>query len=258
MPINEFDFEKFDQEWEQSNSEPEVEEVKEVEETEIESETVEVKEVETESSQQQQQDDEEIPPAVQETDEQKRNAAFAQIRRERDEAKKLADFLQRIADENGTSVDDMMKNYEQARLQEQAEQQNVPVEVLQRLQQLENENKEIKNQSFTQRFNNEVTQTMEKYKADIKDIEATMAYAAQNGLVESLQTGAVSFDAVHRMAHLDTIIEKQVQNALQENLTQKKKRQQEAPLSQGSVGTPPSETLEDMAIRDAKEILAGW
>src|SRR6185312_1314000 len=197
-----------------------------IEEVETETET-ELDEVDVEESTDEKVEEE--TPDIHNADEEKRNSAFAQLRRERDEATKLAGFLKRIADENGTSVEDMMKQYEESRLQQQAEQQNVPVEVLQKLNKLEQENEQIRNQTFTERFNNQVSQTMEKYKASNEELEATFKYAADNGLVDSLKNGSMTFEAAYRLAHMDSIIEKQVQNALQENLTQKKKRQQEAP-----------------------------
>lgn len=245
----EFDFEKFDAEWQKEMEAEEIEEI-ETEESETDVETEEVEEVSEESV--------ETPDKVDTvpdlSEEQKRNAAFAQLRRERDEAAKYAEFLKRIADENGTTPEELQKQYEESRLQREAEEKEVPVEILQRMKQQEQELASLKQQSFSERFNNQVAQTMEKYKATQEDLEATFKYAAENGLIESMQSGSLQFEAVHKMAHMDSLIEKQVQNALQENLTKKKKRQQEAPLSHTST-TPDSESLEDMAIRDAKKIM---
>src|SRR6185312_293070 len=111
--------------------------------------------------------------------------------------------------------------------------------------------------TFTERFNNQVSQTMEKYKASNEELEATFKYAADNGLVDSLKNGSMTFEAAYRLAHMDSIIAKQVQNALQENLTQKKKRQQEAPLAHRSETVVTPESLEERAIRDAKEVMEG-
>lgn len=254
--ITEFDFEKFDAEWEQNSAEESTIE----EETETETLENDLHEAETDVDLGVVGDDEEeTPPAqIHESDEQKRNRAFADLRRERDEAKRQADFLQRIAEENGTTVEEMERRYTESRLEEEAETQGVPVEVLQRIQQLEQENQIIKNQTFSERFNKEVEQTIEKYKASTEEIEATMAYAGQNGLVDAMQAGNLSFDAIHRMTHFDAIMERQVQTALQTNLTQKKKRQQEAPLAQGAVASPSAETMEERAMRDAASILADW
>lgn len=203
---------------------------------------------------------EETPPEVEQTindpDADKRNASFAAMRRERDEAREQTAFLQQIADENGITVEEMKQRYADARLEEQSEAQGVPVEVLQRLQSLEKENSTMKQQSFSARFNSEVEATIEKYKVNETDLEATFAYAQQNGLTDSLKAGTTNFEAVHKMAHMDALIEKQVQTALQGSLAQKKKRQQEASISHASGGSIETNSLEEQAIADAKKIMA--
>lgn len=246
MNEEEFDFEKFDEQWEQEQEQEQETELEEdIEETEEEI-PEEEEEIEVE---------EETPDL---TEEQKRNASFAQLRRERDEATKQAAFLQKLADENGMTVEEIVQRYEDARLEEESEEQNVPVEVLQRLKQLESENESIKSQNFTAKFNAEVESTIEKYKASEEDVKKTFEYAYENGLSDLLKAGNLSFEAAHKLAHTDAMIEKQVQNALQDNLTKKKKRQQDAPLSHGSGADFTTESLEDQAVKDAKEIMANW
>lgn len=203
--------------------------------------------------------EEEEVPAVESTindpDEAKRNSAFAQLRRERDEAAQKASFLQKIADDNGISVEEMIKNYEESQIQEQAETQGIPVDVLKRLQATERELENVKSQSFSERFNNEVKSTMEKYNASTEDVEAVFAYAAQNGLVQTIQSGAMNFETAYKLANMDTMLEKAKSDALQESLSQKKKRQQQAPLAHTSGAPSTAESYEEMAIREAKEIM---
>lgn len=257
----EFDFEKFDAEWAQ-------EEAEELESEAGEGETVEGDE---DLEQEQEQDepeadvqtlDEEDPQDAQETPdlsaEQERNAAFAKLRRERDEAAKQASFLQKLADDNGMTVEEIVQRYENARLEEEAEETQVPVEVLQRLKHLESENEAIKSQNFTARFNSEVESTIKKYNASEEDVKKTFEYAHENGLTELLKSGSTTFEAAHKLAHMDTMIEKQVQSAIQDSLSKKKKRQQDAPLSHGSAADYTVESLEDQAVSDAKKILANW
>jgi len=197
-----------------------------------------------------------VAPPINDPDVEKRNSAFAQLRRERDEAAQLASFLQKIADDNGISVEEMMKNYEESQIQEQAETQGIPVDALKRIQATERELESLKSKSFSERFNNEVTSTMEKYNASQEDVEAVFAYAAQNGLVQTIQSGAMNFETAYKLANMDTMLEKAKSDALQESLSQKKKRQQQAPLVHTSSAPPTAETHEEMAIRDAKEIMA--
>lgn len=265
MPNEEFDFETFDKQWEEENSQTDV--LEEVEETAEEVEEVMDKfedqedaehmaEIDAEQDQEEASDQNSQPDL---TEQQKRDAAFAQLRRERDEAAKQAAFLQQLADENGMTVDELKKRYEDARLQEEAEKQEIPVEVLQRLKQLESENEAIKSQNFTARFNAEVESTIQKYNASEDDVKQTFEYAHQNGLTELLKSGTTTFEAVHKLAHMDTMIESQVKKALQDDLSKKKKRQQEATLPHGSGADFTVESLEDQAAADAKKIIDnGW
>lgn len=256
MPDFEYDLEAFDAKWEAEQAETVVEEdvldaFEDVEDTEHMEEIV--------DDGQDAQEEETIPevePPINDPDAEKRNATFAQMRRERDEALKQAAFLQKLADDNGMSVEDVVQRYENARLEEQSEAQGVPIEVLQQLQSQKQELENLKYQSFSARFNAEVESTIEKYKVNEQDLEATFAYAQQNGLTDSLKAGTTSFEAVHKMAHMDAMIEAQVQNALQNSLTQKKKRQQEATVVNNSGGVASEPSLEDQAIADAKEIMA--
>lgn len=254
MPEEDFDTTAFDTQWEaEQNEEPEEHEFEEGSDEQEEDNQVEEQDLEDEPE-----EDPTPDNAVEVTEEQKRNTAFAQLRRERDEAAQKASFLERLADENGMTVDEIIQRYEESALEEEAENQNIPVEVLQRLKHLEEENDQIKYQNFSQRFNNEVDSTMKKYNASQDEIEKTFAYAQDNGLTDLLKSGTTSFESVHRLAHLDSMIETQVSKALQDNLSKKKKRQQDAPLSHGSGADFTVDSLEDRAVSDAKEIMANW
>lgn len=185
----------------------------------------------------------------------KRNTAFAQLRRERDEAKRVADWLSQVAEQNGTTPEEMMKNYEQVNLQKQADEKGVPVDLLQRMKALEEENATIKNMTFAERFNADVERTVETYGASPEEIDQTFQYAQQQGLIDIVKQGGLTFEALHKMAHLDTITEKKVQQALQQNLSSKKKRQQEAPIPNGSGAVETGLSIEDRAKADAKRFI---
>lgn len=200
---------------------------------------------------------EEVPPSRTE-DQSKHDTAFAQLRRERDEARQLASWIAQMAEENGTTPEEMRQRYEEARMSEQAEKSGVPVEFLQRQTQTERELQELKSQHFATQFNASVEATMAKYDATPQDIEQTFAYAQNEGLVQAVQTGAISFDALHRLAHLETFTEKRVQTALQESLSQKKKRQSEAPIGNGSAAADSEIDYDALAEADAKKALLDW
>jgi hypothetical protein len=56
----------------------------------------------------------------------------AQLQQQLDEAKRSADLIDQIATQNGISKDELIKQFEQSRLAEEAKKQNVPVEFLQK------------------------------------------------------------------------------------------------------------------------------
>lgn len=199
--------------------------------------------------------DEEPPATIHDPDTDKRNEAFAKLRREAEQYKQQSAWIERLAEENGMTVDELKQQYEERRLNKEAEKQGVPVDVLKRLQTLEEENQSIKQQTFAEKFNQDVASVIEKHRASEEDIRATFAYIHENNLTALIESGAASFDKVYQLAHLDTILESAKEQAVQETLTQKKKRQQEAPLAaSGTVGNDAQSFL-DQADADAKAII---
>ena len=205
------------------------------------------------------QDDTQVAPPSREVDQTKHDASFAQLRRERDEARKESEWIKSMAEENGTSVAEMRQRYEDAKLSQEAEQKGVPVEFLQRQTQTERELAELKEQSSNDRFNSSVEAVISKYDVSEQELEQTFAYAHQEGLVNAVKAGAISFDALHRLAHLESFTEKKVQDALQGTLAQKKKRQSEAPIGNGMSSSPDGGAdLDALVDKDVKEALANW
>lgn len=251
MNEEEFDLEKFDQEFEQEWNEQNGEAVPE-------------DQVEAHDPLEMEEDaeglpnpdvDEEPPATIHDPDADKRNQAFAQMRREAEQYRQQAEWLKTLAEENGLTVEELKQQYETQRLNKEAEKQGVPVDVLQRLKTLEEENQAIKQQTFAEKFNQDVNSVIEKHNASEEAIRETFQYIHDNNLKDLIESGAVSFDKVYQLAHLDTIVNSAKEQAVQETLTQKKKRQQEAPLAPNG-GTGASEqTLLDMADADAKAIL---
>lgn len=261
--MEEFDLEAFNQKYEEAQAEnPEDVLDEQVEDTEdmIEDEEVQEEVLEEEDPldskdlEEEVEEEEELNPNA--PDEQKRNQAFAQLRRERDEAKKFQSFMETLAEQNGITVEQMMANYENAKLQKEADEKGVPVDLLHRMKALEEENAAIKNQTFAERFNSDVEKTIEKYGATEDEVEATFQYIQQEGLVEAVKSGKYSFETLHKLAHIDTLVEKKSTEAVQKNLSNKKKRQKEAPLPNGSSSVDIEDSLEQRAIEDAKRIIA--
>lgn len=253
----EFDLEAFNQKWEQEQAENPDEDV-EVPEGDEDLDTDPEPEDDLASDELEDELDEEPEgdePNPNDPEEQKRNQAFAQLRRERDEAKKFQSFLEQLAEQNGMTVEQVMQNYQNAQLQKEADAKGVPVDLLQRMKALEEENEIIKGQTFAEKFNANVEQTIQKYGATEDEVDATFQYIQQKGLVDAVKQGHFSFEELHKLAHLDTLVEKKSTEAVQKNLSNKKKRQKEAPLGHTSNATDTEDSLEQRAIADAKRMI---
>lgn len=250
--VDDFDIESFDKEFEESLA-SEQDYVQEQEQDYIqeqEQDHVQEEQQEEVLEQQQEELEEQEQPRKNSADE-----AFAQLRRERDEFARVAKWVSDLAAQSGMTVEQLMERYEQQRLQKEAESKGVPVEVLQKLQTLENENKTIRDQMNAERFNQQVNETLQKYNGSVENFEKTLQYAMENGLVEALKTGAITFEAAYKLAHMDTLIEEAKQQAVQENLLMQKKRQQEASVANGGVIPQPQNDLDEIVANDVKEIL---
>lgn len=169
-----------------------------------------------------------------------RNEAFAEMRRERDRLAAEAAFIRQFAEDNGMTVEQLKEQYENQRIEKEAEAKGVPPEVLKRINTLEQENEQARAQAQSAKFNAEVQATMTKYSGKPQDFENVLKYANENGMLDSLRNGSISFEAAYKLANLDTMIEKAKRDAVQSDLATRKKRQQEAPLSAGKSSVPAS------------------
>lgn len=244
----EFDLEAFDAEWEelQGAEDLDSEELDLSDDSEYE---------EQDQDQEQASEPDETPDL---TDNDNRNASFAQLRRERDELlqqRQESAWIEQLAKDNGMTTAELRQRYEDNRLEEEAETQGVPVEVLGRLQSLEQENQAIKHQTWSSNFNSQVNATIEKYNVSDTDLERTFAYAHERGLVDSVKAGAIPFEDLHFLAHKDTIVTTQSEKAVQDSLTKKKKRQSEASIPSGTGAQDTPASLLDRADADAKRIM---
>lgn len=226
--------------------------VEEVETDEVDSEITEDTEIEEEIEQQ---DDDSVAPDLSNND--NRDAAFAEMRRERDRLAAEAAFIRKFAEDNGMSVEELQKQYEEQRLQKEAEAKGVPVEVMKRLTSLEQETEQAKAEAQAARFNADVQATLTKYSGTQDDFNNVIQYVQQNGMTDSLRNGTVSFEAAYKLANMDTMIEKAKRDAVQSDLATRKKRQQEAPIVAGNlnIAAVTEDDIDALAAKDAKEAL---
>ena len=218
----------------------------EIEETELHEQEPSAEEVDGEGQ-------EESQPNLANDDE--RNRAFAELRRERDRLAQEAMFLQKLADDSGMTVEQIKEQYEQNRLQKESEERGIPVDVLKRLNTLEQENNAVKQQFTAERFNREAEATIAKYQASQEQVESTFRYIAENGMKDLVMGGAVPFEQAFKLANLDTLVDSARKNAVQEDLSKRKQRQQQAQLPVSGAGGSTEDDLDAMVDADVADIM---
>jgi K+-transporting ATPase c subunit len=209
--------------------------------TEVETETeVEPEPEQTDDETEQEQEN----PNPNDEDADKRNRAFADLRRQADENKKYADFISRLAQDSGVSPEEILNRYQERQLEAEAEQQNVPVDVLKRLNTLEQENNFTKEQLRAERMETQIESVKSKYGADDNAIRAAFEEMFDSGIDPRI-TDNVNFEKFYRAANLESIIQKEVENARQKDLANKKQRQTSAAIGNGTSVSPSSDGLSD-------------
>jgi hypothetical protein len=221
---------EFEEEWDDEESTEDVSEESE--------DTQEVEEV----SESEEQEEPEVNPNDEDAD--KRNRAFADLRRENEANRKYANFIQRLAEEGGVSPDDLLARYEERNLQAEAQRQQVPVELLKRQNATESELTQLKEQMRAERIDAQINSVTEKYGADDDSIRETFKYMVETGIDPRIADN-VDFEKFYRAANLDTIIQNEVKTARQRDLEDKKKRQESASIGNGKSVSPSSGDLSD-------------
>ncbi len=120
------------------------------------------------------------------------NAKFAEMRRQKQAEELLKQrpeyqLAQKLATLYNTDVPTMLQRIEEATLQQQAKQQNVPVEVLKEQQKIKQEAEQLKNELFQMKFQGwqsridaEASQMKEKYQLSDEQIEEAKRYQLAN------------------------------------------------------------------------------
>lgn len=222
---------EFDKEWQETEEEVESEESAEVEQEA----DLEVEETE---------ETEEVKPNPNDEDTDKRNRAFADLRRERDEAKKYADFINQLASDSGVTPEEILNRYNERKLNNQAQQQGIPVDFLKKQNETEAKLSKLEESLAAERLDNQIKAVESKYGADEDSVRSAFQYMFEAG-IDPRTTPNVDFEKFYRAANLDTIIQKEVQSARQKDLEDKKKRQESASIANGTSATQTGGELSD-------------
>jgi hypothetical protein len=162
------------------------------------------------------------------------NEAFKKMRLQLEEAKKKASLVDKIAEQNGISSEEVLKQYEESLIKKQAEEQKIPVDVLKRLNDLESQNSQMQYQSFATSFNSQVEKVKSDNNLTDDDIFAVMDFMKDN----QLNPQTVKFEHAYFLANKDSIIQKQIEKTRQQELSDKKKRQQSSAIPNDGSASP--------------------
>jgi len=200
---------------------------------------------------------EEIPAHLSE-EASKRDAAFAEMRRQNEMLAQQAAFVKQMADAYGMTPEQLQQQWADDQLAKEAEEQGVPLEFLREQNAQRQELQQLRGQVQDQRIQADIANVATKYEATQEQIAATVEYAKENGLVHGINTGAITFEAAFKLAHMDSLIEDAKKSAVQKSLTNKKQRQQSSSVKpNGATETQLSddEALDAAAEKYAQDIL---
>lgn len=235
-----FDLDSFADEFEKSwndGQESETEDIPEPEESEATPEKETVDEPSEETPQEETQTEQPEPPPSNDTPQD--NGRWAEMRRNAEEGRKYQDFIDGLAKQFGMTPEEYMRQVQQAQTEQKAQEQGIPVDVLNRLNDQEKQLSDLRSQDVLGKFQNGIEKVRSQY--DLKEtdpsIQETFKWMAQNGHIDEQQMPKMAFEDAYFLANRDSIIQKQVEAATQKSLADKKQRQEAAAVATDGAGT---------------------
>jgi hypothetical protein len=254
MNMPDLDLESFRQEFESSYEEPEQAEEEVVEEepetVEEEPETVEEQPEETPEQEEEQPEEEEEPqqPRKQSRAE---SQAFAEMRKQNEALKRQAALVEKAAARAGMTVDQYLVAVEEQEAQERAEKQGIPVEVLRRLENSENQLNQITIQAAQEKYLADVKMTQQKLGFTDQEAEAVFKFLGENGYVNpQTRTPIIPFEQAYKLANFDTLMERKLKEDNQKRLAEKQQRQKNTALPHTNAGATSNPTVEEEITDD--------
>ena len=175
----------------------------------------------------------------------KSDAAFKRMREEAASYKaqaeqnaSYANVIKEIAQANGITPEELIKNYNDRKMEQEAEKQGIPVEVYSKLQALEQEVQVLRTKPIEEKFNSQMNGLIEKYKLDDSSVSEFYQQAHENGF-DLLKVKDI--EKVYNFLNVDKVIHQKEQ----ERLEQKEKIKKQAPL-------PPTTTTRVEVDEDAE------
>lgn len=151
--------------------------------------------------------------------------AFAEMRRRAEANEPLAKWVTDLATQQGFSdPQELISEYQKQQMAREAEAQGVPVDVYQRLHELEQENMQQKELVANTNFNHDVETVKQKHNLSDDQLTEVFRFMGQYGY----EAGSIPFEHAYMLANSDTLIKSAEERGRQTYLEQKQKQQQQA------------------------------
>lgn len=148
----------------------------------------------------------------------------------------------------GRTPEQMLKDLEQKELQQKAEKQQVPVEVLQKIQQIEHQNESVLRQYYQLQVETQVEQLKKEF-PDFNDQDPNFWQFAQ-------QHPSLPLRDAYRLMNFDNIINSKTRQVEQQTLGNVQKRNLQSPTKGATPRTNNSRGAWDMNDKDFDDLLS--
>jgi len=187
---------------------------------------------------------EEEEAAVNDPDEHKRNEAFKNLREERDKLAESDKFLGELATQYGLTKEELIKRYKDEANKKQAQKEGMTPEQYTKMQELQKEVNEIKENRRKEIFNYEAQKVSDKFNLSEKQMVELFDYASENK-IDILENPSL-LEFAYRAKNYDNALEQGRQQQLE---TSKQRRAK----SVGQTGTQKSAPpVDEMASMEAE------
>lgn len=187
--------------------------------------------------------------SVNDEDVHKRNEAFKQLRKERDQLAQSDKFLADLAKQYGLTKEQLMTRFQEDQIKRQAKEQGVPEEQLRKMQQMEQRLQEVEESKQREVFNIKAESLVAKYSLTEKEMTLIFQEAGRMGLDIIRNPDLLEF--AYRAVNYDNA----VNQGRQKQLETTKKRSKTSTGKTGTQGREPVVTDEDQWEKEIDSLL---
>jgi hypothetical protein len=194
-------------------------------------------------------DEPEPAPAVNDDDVHKRNEAFKQLRKERDELAQSDKFLAELAKQYGLTKEQLMQRFEEDRIKKQAKEQGIPEDQIRKMQEMEKRLQQVEESKQREVFNIKAESLAAKYNLGEQEMVKIFQESAKLGL--DIIRNPELLDFAYRAVNYDEAINK----GRQKQLETTKKRKSTSTGATGTKGREPVVTDDDQWEKEIDSLL---